>query len=83
MTMLTYPDTTPDATLCGPGYANTAMTTPHPVQAIAVLALAGSVSAAVTSSFSRLPTTEKLGSVASGAGVSQPWVRFDRGWSLR
>jgi hypothetical protein len=43
-----------------------------------------SVSPAVTSSFSRLnPTTEKLASVGSGAGVSQPWVRFDRGWSLR
>jgi uncharacterized surface protein with fasciclin (FAS1) repeats len=50
----------------------------------AVLALASSVSLAVTSSFSRLnPTTEKLGSVGSGAGASQPWVRFDRGWSLR
>jgi hypothetical protein len=61
-----------------------AMTTRHPVQGIAVLVLASSVSPAVTSSFSRLnPTTEKLGSVASGAGLSQPWVRFDRGWSLR
>ena len=84
MTTLTYRATTPDATLCGPGYANTAMAMPHQIQGIAVLFLATSVSPAVTRTFSRLsPTTEKLGSVGSGADVSQPPVQSDRGWSLR